>query len=160
MYVDAGAVVAELRPGAPDADRPLLSAFVPLDDGWLQLSVPNLPPLDVTKDDVIVPEAPAIRNVLSGYLRFAQAGDLPPVLSAFGAPLNVREAPWVITIEGAEALALVIGMRTENKSAKLVRAATALEGPELSTRGLVWISMDRPDEIEALPRVLSMEGVG
>ena len=143
----------ELRAGEPDEERPLLSAFVPLDDGWLQLAVPNFPPPDVTKDDIVVPEAPATNNVLSGYLRFAQAGELPPVLSAFGKPLTVGEAPWTVTIDGTEALTFVVGIKTKDGNGGLIRAAGALENPTLSTRGLAWISADRPDALEALPRL-------
>lgn len=148
------------RPGAPDPQRPLLSAFVPLDDGWLQLPVPNVPPPDRTKDVDRVPTVPPTPNVLSGYLRYAHSGALAPVLSVWPAPNEkdpalpvISEAPWVITVEGTQSLAAVIGIDTDGTTATLVRAAVALDGPELSTRGLIWISDDRPDAFEALPRI-------
>lgn len=150
---------AELLPGTPDPERPLLSAFVPLDDGWLQLPVPNIPPPDLTKDEnLTVPRT--IPNVLSGYLRFAQASETPAVLSALPPtgqnkpdPFTVDEAPWVITIEGAQSLDFVLGLDPGGTTATLIRAAASLGNPELSTRGLVWISADRPDALESLPRL-------
>jgi hypothetical protein len=149
----------ELLPGLPDRDRPLLPAFVPLDDGWLQLPVPNVPPSDPARDTDSLPIVAAPGNVLSGYLRFAQSGSLPPVLSAFPdstgkkTELKIDEAPWIITIEGAEEVAVAIGVATDGMTATLLRFAAALERPELSTRGLLWVSADRPDALEALPRL-------
>ncbi len=150
---------AELRPGEPDRERPLLSAFTPLDDGWLQFPVPNLPPLNPAKDsDLIKPAAAPPGNVLAGFLRFAQLGNPPPVLSAFdkAAAIDVREAPWVVTVEGARAVLVAIGFAPQQENpATLVpqRAEASLDDPELSTRGLLWISDDRPDALEALPRL-------
>jgi len=144
----------ELLPGVADADRPMISAFVPLDDGWLQLPVPNLPPPNVNKDDVILPAVPRIGNVLSGYLRFAQFGNPPPVLSAFNKePFVVGETPWLITIEGAKGAVIAVGIKPADGGATLVRSAIALDDPQLSTRGFFWYSADRPDAFESLPRL-------
>ncbi|HWJ41117.1 MAG TPA: hypothetical protein VNT29_08280 [Candidatus Limnocylindrales bacterium] len=149
--------LADLAIGTPDVNRPLLAAFVPLDDGWLQLPVPNLPPPDPRKDVDILPVVKTPPNVLSGYLRFAQSGSLPPLLSAFPkespVPLQIDQAPWIITIEGARELAVVIGINPNAQGGTLNGAAAVLAEPELSTRGLVWISSDRPDVFEALPRI-------
>ncbi len=149
----------ELSPDRYDAERPLLAAFVPLDDGWLQIPVPNLPPPDLSKDSsVLRAPLPAPSNVISGYLRFAQHGDLSGVLSAFPGPgaLNaphVEEAPWILTIEGAQSASVAIGLGQRDGQTGPLRAAAALQNPQLSMRGFVWISSDAPDELEALPRL-------
>jgi hypothetical protein len=149
--------LGDLAVGTADAKRPLLSAFVPLDDGWLQLPVPNLPPPDPKTDVDILPVVKTPPNVLSGYLRFAQSGSLPPLLSAFPkegpVKLEIDQAPWIITIEGARELDVVIGLNGSPQGGTLTGAVTVLVGPELSTRGLIWVSSDRPDVYEALPRI-------
>ena len=99
----------------PEKER-TLPAFVPLRDGWLQVQVPNLPPYDPMKDaaDLSLLAAPQ-ENILSGFLRFGNAGQLPPIYSAFEAlpERMVSEAPWQVTVEGAQRLrvAVEIGVR-------------------------------------------------
>lgn len=143
------------QPGKNDVGRPLLAAFVPLDDGWLQFPVPNVPPRDASQDkDVLASVAPTPRNVLSGYLRYATRGTIPNVLSAFGGdPFKVDEAPWVVTVDGALGLDVLIGLEISGGHLDPVSGSVAIDGPQLSTRGLVWISSDRPDALEALPRL-------
>ncbi|MEJ8859721.1 hypothetical protein WKW79_34550 [Variovorax robiniae] len=149
----------------PDKER-MLPAFVPLRDGWLQVQVPNLPPYDPTKDaaDLSLLAAPQ-ENILSGFLRFGHAGQLPPIYSAFEAlpERMVSEAPWQITVEGAQRLrvAVEIGVRTvvgedgvQHTTAVMPQNGKALaDNPELSMRGLLWFSSDRPDALEAIPRM-------
>jgi hypothetical protein len=144
----------DLLPGLPDRERPMLAGFALLDDGWLQVPVPNMPPPDVNKDDIVIPDTQTVGNVLSGYLRFAQTGNAPAVLSAFGnEPFDVAEAPWLITVEGAKGAAFIAGLKPAAGGATLLKAAAALDDPALSTRGLFWFSADRPDAFEGMPRI-------
>jgi hypothetical protein len=148
----------ERRPGERDPERPLLAGFVPLSDGWLQLPIPNFPLPNPEKDsDFIAPPVPAPPNVLAGFLRYGEVEKMPDVLSAFppaggGAPpkLELTRAPWLVTVEGTQALAVAIALGGASGPTK---AAAVLLGPELSTRGLLWLSADRPDDLEALPRL-------
>jgi hypothetical protein len=148
----------EFPPGQRDPERPLLGGFVPLSDGWLQIPVPNLPLPDPEKDsDLIAPPVPAPPNVLGGFLRYGEVERLPEVLSAFGPAgggtppkLQLTRAPWLVTVEGTQALAIAIALGGKQGPKQ---ALAVLLGPELSTRGLLWFSADRPDALEALPRL-------
>ncbi len=145
-------------PGQRDPERPLLAGFVPLSDGWLQVPIPNLPLPDPEKDnDLITSPVPVPPNVLAGFLRYGEVEKLPDVLSAFpplgggSAPmLELKRAPWLLTVESTQAIAVAIALGGADGPTE---ATAVLLGPELSTRGLLWLSADRPDELEALPRL-------
>lgn len=139
----------ETAPGEPDPERPLLSAFVPLDDGWLQYPVPNFPMPDPAKDSELAkPGVPAPPNVLSGFVRYAAQTGIPAVLSAFGEPFSPGGAPWSLTVVGAQQFAFAVALDPGKE-----QAMALLPGPALSTRGLLWISADRPDDCEAIARL-------
>lgn len=152
-----------LSPGAWAQERPLLYGFVPMKDGWLQLPIPNTPPLAPSNDAVLQQaNGPANdRNVLRGFLRFTRKANFPSVQSAFttsGAAnfSNGNQAPWSITVEGARRLQVAVALRLNspnNTGSTPVQALALLDDPELSTRGLLWFSADRPDAQEALPRL-------
>lgn len=141
-----------------DANRKVLQGFVPLRDGWLQVPLPDSPPYDPSQDsaDFVALAAPR-ENILQGFLRFGNAGTLPPLYSAFAelppGPL-VKEAPWSVTVEGAARLriAIEVGTDSDGQVAPL-RGLALFDEPELSMRGLLWISGDRPDPLEAIPRM-------
>jgi hypothetical protein len=155
-------VPAQRAPGAaygPDYGRPLIPAFVALRDGWLQFPVPNLGALDTASDQVLgKPGATDSRpSVLRGFCRFRPALDTTTVQSAsrkvgFG-PL---QAPWTLTVERADSVSgdiqATIG-KPGAAGAALLSARILLGGPRLSARGLLWMSADRPDALEALPRL-------
>lgn len=149
----------------PKKER-MLPAFVPLRDGWLQVQVPNLPPYDPTKDTADLSQLAALQeNIMSGFLRFGNAGQLPPIYSAFEAlpERMVSEAPWQVTVEGAQRLrvAVEVGVRTvvgkdgvqHTTPVKPQNGKAIADNPELSMRGLLWFSSDRPDALEAIPRM-------
>lgn len=150
-----------LQPGVWDPERPLLYGFVPMNDGWLQLPVPNCPLLDNSLDSALAVASGAKENsVLAGYLRYQQQGALPLVQSAFvsgNAPAPNTQAPWSVTVEGAQGLRVVVALKMSMQNSTPIatptRAMALLDEPKLSTRGLLWFSADRPDAIEALPRL-------
>lgn len=149
-------------PGIPYGEpfaRPVLSAFVPLENGWLQLPVPNLGPLDTSSDQVLAstPRATS-RNVLSGFFRLRHVGIGDTVQSGFDrmtAPQRTAQAPWSVTVERAAGMVGYIYLQpgTGGASATLLDATISLYDPVLSTRGLLWLAADRPDAQEALPRL-------
>ncbi|MCK6375930.1 MAG: hypothetical protein L6Q69_17790 [Zoogloea sp.] len=145
-----------LAAGHFDTAQPLVYGFLPLADGWLQLPLPNLPPINPASDREMI-DAPtaAAASVLDGFLRFSSGAVLPPVFSAFDAtstaPL-VSEAPWSVTLAGARGLGVAVLLGAGPARQPLFGQAF-VEEPDLSARGLLWLSSDRPDALEALPRL-------
>ena len=155
-----------LAPGQMDPETPLVWGFLPLDDGWLQLPLLNRPPLDPGKDSSFV-QVPAADppNILSGFLRFEDRGDLPSFLT-IPAPdkipnLSVDRAPWSVLVDGARAAAFALALNLDvpqsTTNPALVNLPVAaflhLIQPELTANGWLWLSSDCPDETEALPRI-------
>lgn len=146
--------------GQPDPARPWLPGFIPLSDGWLQLPLANLPPLNPALDSELLEDRPvATANALDGFLRFLPRDDLPQVQSAFAPPatagLPIRQTPWSVTLEGAGRLRVALGLVPGRAAtgATLKRGQAVVDQPDLSTRGLLWLSSDRPDASEAIPRL-------
>lgn len=145
-----------LAAGKFDTAQPLVYGFVPMADGWLQLPLPNLPPINPASDREMIDAPPtSTESVLDGFLRFSGGATLPPVFSAFdkasSAPL-VSEAPWSVTLAGARGLGVAVLLGAGPASQPLFGQAF-VEEPDLSARGLLWLSSDRPDALEALPRL-------
>jgi hypothetical protein len=146
--------------GRFDTSRPIVPGFIPVTDGWLQLPFPNLPPKDPESDnDMLEMLPPTSRNALDGFLRFTHVGDIPQVLSAFDERvipgLLIKEAPWSITLERASRLRVAIALAPIDGvvGRSPARGNAVMDEPDLSTRGLLWISNDRPDALEAIPRL-------
>ncbi len=153
----------------PAFARPLLPAFVPLVDGWLQLPVPNLGPLDTNQDINLTALPPEKRKPSlfgEGFFRLKRLGPPAGVLSALPAKTAYKpgtQAPWAMTIARATELfgtvVILPGKDTDPAqpaappSGLLDEADIVVDGFNLSARGLVWISADRPDALEALPRL-------
>lgn len=152
-------VPSQAIPGCPAGtayDRPMLPAFVPLENGWLQLPVPNFGPLDLAADQArLALPAPRPRNVLNGFLRLRQPGMNAQVQSAVAknSPAFADSAPWSLTVERATGASGTIHVTADAAGGRLTTAAVRLFAPELSTRGLLWVSADRPDALEGLARL-------
>jgi hypothetical protein len=155
-------VSARREPGLPYGQafgRPLIPAFVALDDGWLQLPIPNLGPLD-TSSDQLLSATPRLTppSALDGFLRLRHVGLGEEVQSGYDAkvtPARGHGAPWSLTVEQAAGLSGWVRLlpRGAGTSAQLEEAELKLLSTVLSTRGLLWLSSDRPDAQEALPRL-------
>lgn len=142
-----------LTPNDSEPKNPIMG-FVPLTDGWLQIPLTNYPPLNPDSDSAMLSNnAKPKVNVLDGFLRYTQQQELPQVLSAFNKSPQidsfVKEAPWSVTLEGAENLCIAIAM----ENTKPVRGIARADKPDISARGLLWLSTDRPSELEAIPRI-------
>lgn len=174
LHLDAARLASELRAAqgiptpptvrprtseAADLDpahaRPLLSAFVPLADGWLQLPVPNLGPAGPSKSILLAEDRGT--PVFDGYFRVKRIGPPDRTLSAYDRPADPRpthdDAPWSATIEHATGIDLRIETSPGVTFAIPRGLVVELHGATLSTRGLLWISTDHPDADEALPRL-------
>jgi hypothetical protein len=134
------------------ANRPVVSGFVPLDRGWLQLPFPNLPPPDIQKDSSLLGAIdPTPTSVLDGFIRIAQRPVIPfqsGYQSAAGGPVG-KTAPWSVTVEGAGVAVVMCAV----EAGLLKQSRVVLREPDLAARGLLWLSADRPDALEALPRL-------
>ncbi|MGK5032686.1 hypothetical protein [Janthinobacterium sp. MDT1-19] len=139
--------------------RPLLPAFVALDNGWLQLPIPNLGPLDTSSDQVLSPaQVAGSPSVLNGFLRLRHGGLGSEVQSGYHperTPARGRGAPWALTVEQAAGVSGAIHVlpRGAGSTGQLDAAVLTLIATVLSARGLLWFSADRPDAQEALPRL-------
>lgn len=145
--------------------RPLLPAFVPLADGWLQMPVPNLGPRDTNQDlnlTVRAPEKQKTSMFGDGFLRLKRLGLPPRVLSTGGEFGPGSQAPWAVTVAKPAALYGIVEVEPANDpdphpgapaAALLAKADIWIDDFTLSARGLVWLSADRPDAFEALPRL-------
>ncbi|MGJ5208141.1 hypothetical protein [Bradyrhizobium sp. HKCCYLR20261] len=160
--------VPPVEPGSPAGPafaRPLLPAFVPLADGWLQLPVPNVGPRDTNQDlnlTVRPPEKQKTSMFDDGFFRLKRLGLPPHVLSTGGEFGPGSQAPWAVTVAKPAALYGVVEVEPANDpdprpgvspAALLAKADIWIDGFSLSARGLVWMSADRPDAFEALPRL-------
>jgi hypothetical protein len=134
------------------AHRPIISGFVPLDRGWLQLPLPNLPPPDLGKDTSLLGALdPTPRSVLDGFIRIAERPAVSFVSgyqTTAGAAVGAT-APWSVTVEGAGVAVVMAAI----EAGTLKQTRAVLREPDLAARGLIWFSADRPDELEALPRL-------
>ena len=155
---DARALSATLR--AVQGERRELSGFVAADRGWLQLPLPNVAPLDPDSDESLLALGnPQGVSVLDGFLRWS-AGVPPTLLSA--GPVDrldldaidlVGFAPWALTVEQAGGFELSATLRAAAAGAQLRTWRLDLRAPEISTRGLLWLSCDAPSTDDALPRL-------
>lgn len=144
----------------PDARRPLLSGFVPLADGWLQLPIPNLAPRDPASDaDLLGQGDRPTQSMLDGFVRVADQ-PMSGTLSAYaqqGVSLG-RTPSWSATITAARSVVAIAGVVALSRGARVVSSRTTLLDPELAFRGLLWFSVDAPGSLEALPRLSAGAG--
>jgi hypothetical protein len=142
----------------PAFARPLLPAFVPLADGWLQLPVPNLGPLDTGLDINLAVQTPDRKPSVfgDGFFRLKRLGLPPGVLSVDTTFGPGSQAPWAITITNPVAASgriVVVRDTDPQQSGRLGESTITLNDFSISARGLMWVSADRPDASEALPRL-------
>jgi hypothetical protein len=134
-------------PGAAAAplDSPVLWAFVPLEDGWAQLPVPNL--TEQMYLDAQLSREPVASNALfAGAV--AWGNDKPGTLAALP-----EEQPWTLTLLDADRLSGQWTLDQSTPTAPLLLGGITLEliGPEASLNGLLWIATGTPTAADALP---------
>jgi hypothetical protein len=129
-------------PSNPTADAPLgslppLWAFTPVDCGWLQFPVPDTPPFDASIDEVSRSSAVRTSSAMQGFVRYsASKSDV---------------AGWSILVERATGFQADFSLASDGLTP--MKAEIRLCDPIVTARGLMWISIDRPDENDALPRL-------
>jgi len=146
-------------------ERPLIPAFLPLTDGWLQWPVPNLPPTDTTVDaNLMAVPLESVDSVLDGFFRLRRPGANQAVLSAYH-PENepVAGIPFLLTIEAAAGAMASIDLNISSDGDAthgLPELATiSLRGAKITSTGLMVVSANRPDALDALPRLSAGPGL-
>ncbi|HKS21330.1 MAG TPA: hypothetical protein VJZ76_00925 [Thermoanaerobaculia bacterium] len=137
-------------------DRKELFGFVAADHGWLQLPLPNVaPPNPELDQDLVKARAAKLPSVLDGFVRWSASVDPKLVTASITDELDLaKQAPWSITVEEADGFALQASLTAGTAGqATLGKWSVALQTPEISTRGLLWLSADAPNANEALPRL-------
>ena len=141
------------------SDRPLVSGFVPVARGWLQLPFPNLPPVDTSKDASLIAAIDAEPNsAIDGFIRFGTLSAQSVISGYNDAATSVGKgsAPWSVTIDGARSAVVFVAVKQPEAAGKkgtIAAARAVVRNPRVSTRGLFWLSSDGPDGLEALPRL-------
>ena len=124
-------------------DSPLLWAFMPLEDGWAQLPVPNLTEQVYLDAALFRPgDAPDPSGLIQGGVSFGNGIAIPPV-----------ENPWSLTLldgagfTGTWTLAGAAGqMRTSKVNLNVL-------SPKVVLDGLCWFSTGKPTVEDALPNL-------
>jgi hypothetical protein len=143
-------------------DPPLLSAFTPLKDGWLQFHLPNLPLIDTSNDASLAPPPPAAKrkNILAGYFRLRGGRASTKTMSAYKHDIEpLLTLPLELTIARAAGVKVIVSVDVSVDAAKIVEATAELFEADLETRGLLFVSSARPDALEALPRLAAGPGL-
>ncbi|MDX1982939.1 MAG: hypothetical protein SFV51_21900 [Bryobacteraceae bacterium] len=134
--------------GRNPLDSPYLLAFMPLEDGWAQLPVPNLTEqIYLDSKAAVDPAAPPV-SLLEGAVSFSN----DQVLAGHPA-----EQPWRLTlISGGEfrgTWTLSHTPAAENRPERFDQSAVELHmaAPECVIDGLLWLSTGKPSAEDALP---------
>ncbi|MHC2435918.1 hypothetical protein ACVMB0_003293 [Bradyrhizobium sp. USDA 4451] len=136
---------------------PWLWAFTPVERGWVQFPVPNVPPPDPDDDAERIASLPSDTGggAFTGFARFSnrQEGAEPiPTLGGGGG-----DPPWSVSLDRADAFR---GTWTLDASATYApsKADIIFDAPQMFCRGLIWISADAPGPQEALPQLSAGPG--
>ncbi|ASC70968.1 hypothetical protein XM38_019170 [Halomicronema hongdechloris C2206] len=131
---------------ATPIEPPLLWGFMPLEDGWAQVPVPNLSEQIYLDSRVAGSLATAAETspLLQGAV--ALGNDHPQVLSRYR-----QEQPWNLTLTNAAHLDGTWTLASTAAGLELRRIALTLEQPEITLNGLFWLSTGKPRRQDALP---------
>jgi hypothetical protein len=136
-------------PGSRALDTPLLWGFVPLEDGWAQLPIPNLTEqiyLDALPD---TSEDPPTTALLQGAVSLGNSQN--EVLRA-----RRDEQAWSITLLDADALYAQWTLRENAESAfEMQKIALTIDRPDVVIGGLLWLSAGQPTIADALPDLVN-----
>jgi hypothetical protein len=129
---------------AVPAQPPILWGFSPLEDGWLQLPVPNLT-TRMYVDARLASEPSPASALLVGAV--AYGNDKRGALDEFPS-----EQAWTMTVLDASALSGTWTLEQQGAAPpQLKQIALQLAGPEVALSGLLWLSRGKPTAEDALP---------
>ncbi len=132
-----------------DDQPPVLWGFMPLEDGWAQLPVPNLTEqlyLDVGLAQSEVQPSPKRAALLQGAVSYGN--DNPQVLAS-----HRNEQLWNVTLLNMNYIAGKCKLQpdTRSKGFTLVSITMEIFSPEVILNGLFWLSTGKPSIADALP---------
>lgn len=135
--------------GGPRLDPPLVWGFMPLEDGWAQLPVPNLTEqvyISLKQEEEAAPGAkPAsAASILQGAVSFGN--DDPVVLDGFPG-----EQPWNLVLVAAQGLYGTWTLKREGGDTRLDAVTLTIFAPLLYLNGLLWLATAAPTLEDALP---------
>ncbi len=133
---------SSLSPPAPPASE-CLWVFQPLNRGWLQWPLPNLPEMPAPNDARAIPKLAESPSVIRGQWRIAANAGANAVI------------PGSIFVEHADGVDLKLEFaRSAGKWSWAVCELT-LFGVRGECSGLFWLGTGRPDELDALPSTVA-----
>ncbi|MGD8627051.1 MAG: hypothetical protein PVJ34_21125, partial [Anaerolineae bacterium] len=132
--------------GTAPLEPALLWGYLPLEDGWLQLPVPNLTEqiyLDAELENPRPETHDLGTNALQGALSLGNERSVEKPLA---------EQPWTCTLTAARHVAgtwrLVAGT---GDSYRLAEISLHVEAPQIAVDGLLWLATGRARAADALP---------
>lgn len=142
-------------PTAKEPQVPLVPAFFPLRDGWLQVPVPNLALRDTRFDaELASGSAQARSTVLDGYFRIRRPGAVAAVQTAAlpGEPY-LGGPPFELALTRAAGLAIELDLHAADGAATPLKAHVMLRQASVLAQGLAQVAASAPDAFDALPRL-------
>lgn len=147
-----GLPTPEWSPDGEPVDPAVLWAFMPMQDGWAQLPVPNLTEqiyldADLERDlDAAAKAAADASQVLEGAVSLGNE-------DARVQRAHPGEQPWSLTLTGLGELAgrWILERDDENSPFRMRTAEVSLIQPRFVINGLMWFSTERPTTADALP---------
>lgn len=141
---------------------PLLWGYMPLEDGWAQIPIPNLSEqiyadLELTQVTQALPESSA--GAIKGAVIFSNALRTSEGEANVGHSDTIGEQPWSLTLTNAHSLQgeWIINMMSQfgpvanNDPPYLQDIRLAVSRPKVLIDGLLWLSNDRPTVANSLP---------
>jgi hypothetical protein len=125
----------------------VLWGFMPLEEGWAQLPVPNLTDqiyLDAGLAKLQNQSVAPSTALLQGAVSFGN--DRPEILA-----LHRDEQPWNLTLTNAQAFEGQWELKPEANGYQIERIELKIHAPEVVLNGLFWLSTGKPTTADALP---------
>jgi len=129
---------------------PILWGFMPLEDGWAQLPVPNLSEQIYLDAKLDYSGEPVPQNALfQGAVAYGNADDITD--SQEEAALSGLQ-PWSLTLTGAQRIKEGKWTLVQSSGAwKIASIQLEIEAPEIIANGFLWFSTGKPTIQDALP---------
>lgn len=146
---------------APDAERPYLFGFVPMVGGWLQIPLPNFETLNTEQDfELLHGMVGEAGTALPSAVHFSNRTTLsaPHTFTTTVNDIIGDEAPWRLAVTEAHGFKGTWTVSCSDESWSTDKVDLKFSRPQISCRGLFWLSADRPDAVEGIPRYAAGPG--
>lgn len=143
---DQAVPTPEWDTGDPPLAPPAVWAFMPLEEGWAQLPVPNLTEQIYLEAGVAATPPPDPLVQLA-----TRRGIIQGAVSWANEQTAVGEQPWRFTVANAQSLRGTWTLQRPGDAWSLAQIDFTLARPLLYVNGLLWFSTGRPTVTDALP---------